>query len=58
VGWGRGEDEEAGAILKVYEALGIFYFGFNIDWVKLYSGAVLFLSRAPLLSPSKGEGRI
>jgi len=27
VGWGDGEDEEAGAILKVHEALGIFYFG-------------------------------
>jgi hypothetical protein len=27
VGWGSGEDEEAGAILKVHEALGIFYFG-------------------------------
>jgi hypothetical protein len=27
VGWGSGEDEEAGAILKVDEALGIFYFG-------------------------------
>jgi hypothetical protein len=27
VGWGMGEDEDAGAILKVYEALGIFYFG-------------------------------
>ena len=26
VGWGMGEDEDAGAILKVYEALGIFYF--------------------------------
>jgi hypothetical protein len=27
VGWGSGEDEEAGAILKVQVALGIFYFG-------------------------------
>jgi hypothetical protein len=27
VGWGSGEDEETGAILKVDEALGIFYFG-------------------------------
>ncbi len=27
MGWGSGEDEEAGAILKVHEALGIFYFG-------------------------------
>jgi len=26
VGWGSGEDEEAGAILKVHEALGIFLF--------------------------------
>ena len=27
VGWGMGEDEERDAILKVSEALGIFYFG-------------------------------
>jgi hypothetical protein len=27
VGWGSGEDEESGAILKVIQALGIFYFG-------------------------------
>lgn len=27
VGWGSGEDEETGAILKVHVALGIFYFG-------------------------------
>jgi hypothetical protein len=26
VGWGSGEDEETGAILKVDKALGIFYF--------------------------------
>ena len=26
MGWGSGEDEEAGAILKVHEALGIFLF--------------------------------
>ena len=26
MGWGDGEDEEAGAILKVHEALGIFLF--------------------------------
>jgi len=26
VGWGSGEDEEAGAILKVNQALRIFYF--------------------------------
>ena len=26
MGWGSGEDEEAGAILKVHLALGIFYF--------------------------------
>jgi hypothetical protein len=26
VGWGSGEDEETGAILKVQQALGIFYF--------------------------------
>jgi len=26
VGWGSGEDEESGAILKVTQALGIFYF--------------------------------
>jgi hypothetical protein len=26
VGWGSGEDEESGAILKVIQALGIFYF--------------------------------
>lgn len=25
-GWGSGEDEESGAILKVIQALGIFYF--------------------------------
>jgi hypothetical protein len=27
VGWGSGEDEETGAILKVDQALGIFCFG-------------------------------
>jgi len=27
VGWGRGEDEEMGAILKVPVALGIFFVG-------------------------------
>ena len=26
-GWGTGEDEEAGAILRVFQALGIFYLG-------------------------------
>jgi hypothetical protein len=26
VGWGSGEDEESGAILKVIQALGIFLF--------------------------------
>ena len=26
MGWGSGEDEETGAILKVNQALGIFYF--------------------------------
>ena len=26
MGWGSGEDEETGAILKVDQALGIFYF--------------------------------
>lgn len=27
MGWGSGEDEESGAILRVIQALGIFYFG-------------------------------
>jgi len=34
VGWGRGEDEETGAILKVCEALGIFYFEIAIEWIQ------------------------
>jgi hypothetical protein len=34
VGWGRGEDEETGAILKVCEALGIFYFEIEIKLVR------------------------
>jgi len=32
VGWGSGEDEEAGAILKVHEALGIFLF-WEDSWI-------------------------
>ena len=35
VGWGRrGEDEETGAILKVCEALGIFYFDIEIQTIQ------------------------
>jgi hypothetical protein len=33
VGWGSGEDEESGAILKVIQALGIFYFDRNLGIV-------------------------
>ena len=37
VGWGAGEDEDAGAILKVRTALGIFYFEpYSLQTLPLY----------------------
>jgi hypothetical protein len=56
VGWGRGEDEEMGAILKVREALGIFYFKKEIKLVWWASFAGLECALSPLPSPWKGEG--
>jgi len=46
VGWGSGEDEESGAILKVTQALGIFCFGTILEML----GEGLCAMPMPLLS--------